>query len=133
MKDCAPGDTLIAKGDKFNLLQFPKNEIEKRKMENILYASTIGCLMYAQVCTHPDIAYVVGMLGIYLSNPGMVHWKATKRVMWYLQRTKDFMLTYQRFDHLEIIGYSDFNFADCIDSRRSTTGYVFMLAEGVVS
>ena len=79
MKDCALGDTPIAKGNKFNLLQCPKNEIsKKKKMVNILYASTIGCLMYAQVCTHPDIAYVVGMLGIYLSNPGMVHWKATK-------------------------------------------------------
>ena len=80
MTDCAPGDTPIAKGNKFNLLQCPKNEISKKKnkKENILYASTIGCLMYAQVCTHPDIAYVVGMLGIYLSNPGMVHWKATK-------------------------------------------------------
>ena len=62
--------------------------------------------MYAQVCTLPDIAYIVGMLGRYLSNPGMDHWKAAKRVMRYLQRTKDYMLTYRRSDQLEIIGYS---------------------------
>ena len=37
--------------------------------------------MFPQVCTRPDIAFIVGMLGIYLSNPGMDHWKAAKRVM----------------------------------------------------
>jgi len=35
------------------------------------YASTIGSLTYAQVCTCPDIAFIVGVLGRYLSNPGM--------------------------------------------------------------
>ena len=78
MKDCAPKDILIAKGDKFNLLQCPKNEIEKKKMENIFYASVVGSLMYPQVCTRLYIAYVVGMLGRYLSNPRMIHWKAAK-------------------------------------------------------
>ena len=86
------------------------------------YASAVGSFMYAQVCTRPDIAYIVGMLGRYLSNPSMDHWKKTKRVMWYLQRTKDYMLTYQRSSHLEIMGYSDSNFVGCLDSRRSTSG-----------
>ena len=43
------------------------------------------------------------------------------------------MLTYRRYDHLEIIRYSDSNFVGCIDNRRSTSSYVFMLAEGVIS
>ena len=43
------------------------------------------------------------------------------------------MLTYQRSDHLEIIGYSDSDFVGCIDSRRSIVSYVFMLAEGAIS
>ena len=72
------------------------NEIEKKEMKNISYALAVVNLMYAQVCTRSDIAYVVGKLSRYLSNLGMVHWKATKWVMWYSQRTKDFMLTYQR-------------------------------------
>ncbi|RVX20917.1 Retrovirus-related Pol polyprotein from transposon TNT 1-94 [Vitis vinifera] len=93
----------------------------------------VGSLMYAQVCTHPDIAYIVGMLGKYLSNPSMDHWKKAKRVMRCLQRTKDYMLTYRRSSHLEIVGYSDSDFAGCLDSRRSTLGYIFMLARGVVS
>ena len=84
MKDCAPRDTLIDKVGKFSLLQCPRNEIQKEKVGNIPYALAIGSLMYAQVCTRPDIVYIVGMLGRYLSNPGMVHQKATKRVMRYL-------------------------------------------------
>ncbi|KAL0833912.1 hypothetical protein Bca101_085801 [Brassica carinata] len=63
----------------------------------------------------------------------MDHWKATKRVMRYLQRTKDRMLTYQRSDNMEIIGYSDSDFAGCQDSRKSTLGYVFLLAGGAIS
>ena len=71
--------------------------------------------MYAQVYTRPDIAFIVGMLGRYLSNPAMDHWRATKRVFRYLQRTKDYMLTYKRSDQIEIIGYSGSDFAGCQD------------------
>ncbi|XP_047318733.1 secreted RxLR effector protein 161-like [Impatiens glandulifera] len=96
-------------------------------MQKIPYASAVGSLMYAQVCTRPDIAYIVGVLGRYLSNPGLDHYKATKRVMRYLKRTRSYMLTYQRSDDLEIIWYSDSDFAGCQDSLRSTLGYVFLL------
>jgi len=89
--------------------------------------------MYAQVCTRPDIAFVVRFLGRYLSNPGMQHWKAAKRVMCYLKRTKGYMLTYQKSENLDIIGFSDSDFAGCQDSKRSTYGYIFMLARGAIS
>jgi len=102
-------------------------------MKNISYASTVGSLMYAQVCTRPDIAFSVGVLGRYQSNPGIDHWKATKKVMRYLQGTKDFMLMYKRTNDLEVIGYSDSDFAGCVDSRRSTSDYIFMLAGEAVS
>ena len=75
------------------------NEIEKKEMKNIPYALAVVNLMYAQVCTRSDIAYVVGKLSRYLSNLGMVYQKAAKWVMMYLQRTKDFLFTYQRYDH----------------------------------
>lgn len=113
--------------------QCPKNDLEIKEMQKIPYSSAIGSLMYAQVCTRPDIAYIVGMLGRYLSNPGMDRWKAAKRVMQYLQRTKDYMLTYRRSDQLEIIGYSDSDFAGCQDSRRSTSCYIYLLAGGAIS
>ena len=76
-------------------------------MENIPYASIVGSLMYAQTCTRPDISFAVGMLGRYQSNPGLDHWKATKKFLRYLQGTKDHMLTYWRSSHLEVIGYTD--------------------------
>ena len=110
MHDCKPGDTPVAKGDKFSLSQCPKNNFEIQEMQQIPYVSAIGSLMYAQVCTRPDITYIVGMLGRYLSNPGKDHWIAAKSVMRYLQRTKDYMLTYRKLDQLEIIGYSDSDF-----------------------
>ena len=53
--------------------------------------------------------------------------------MRYLQGTKDYMLMYRWNDNLEVIGYSDSDYAGCIDSRKSTSGYVFMLAVGTVS
>ena len=63
----------------------------------------------------------------------MDHWKAVKRVMRYLQKTKDYMLTYRRLDQLEIIGYSDSDYAGCQDSRRSTSCYIYMLSRGAIS
>ena len=61
MHDCKPSDTLVAKGDKFSISQCPKNNFEIQEMQQIPYASAIGSLMYAQVCTRLDIAYIVGM------------------------------------------------------------------------
>ncbi|KAG8483132.1 hypothetical protein CXB51_022089 [Gossypium anomalum] len=113
MQNCRPGDTPVTKGDKFSLTQCPKSNLEIQEMQKIPYASAVGSLMYDQVCTRPDIAYIVGMLGRYLTNPGIDHWIAAKRVMRYLQRTKDYMLTYKKSDLLEVIGYSDSDFAGC--------------------
>ncbi|XP_033516008.1 secreted RxLR effector protein 161-like [Nicotiana tomentosiformis] len=102
-------------------------------MKDIPYASLIGSLMYALVCTRPDIAFAVRMLGRYQSNPGLDYWKADKRVLRYLQGTKDFKLTYKYSDSLEVIGYSDSNLGGCKDTDKSTSGYIFLLAGGVVS
>jgi hypothetical protein len=84
MKNYKPGNILVAKGDKFSLDQCPKIKLEKLEMHQIPYASLIGSLMYAQVCTRPDITYITGMLGRFLSNSGLNQWKAAKRVLRYL-------------------------------------------------
>ena len=123
----------IMKGDKLSLNQCPKNDLENESMKNIPYASVVGSLMYAQVCTRPDIAYAVGVLGRYQSNPGVDHWRAAKKVMRYLQGTKDYMLMYRHTDNLDLVGYSDADFAGCVDSRKSTSGYIFIMAGGAVS
>lgn len=96
-------------------------------MKSIPYAYAVGSLMYAQTCTRSDISFVIGMLGQYQSNSGMDHWKALKKVLRYLQGTKDYMLTYRRSHQLEVISCSD------VDSRKSTFGYLFQLVIGAVS
>ena len=73
------------------------------------------------------------MLGRYLSNPGSQHWKAAKKVLRYLQGTKDLMLTYQRSNILDVVGFCDAHFAGCIDDKKFTMGYIFMMAGGAVS
>ena len=82
--------------------------------------------MYAQVYTYTDIAFVVSVLGRYLSDPSQSHWKATEKVLRYLQGTKDLMLTYWRTDTLEVVGFSDSDYAVCVDNKKSTFGYIFI-------
>ena len=108
MHSCSSCVAPIQKGDKLSKSQCPQDENERVEMEKVPYASSVGSLMYAQVCTHPDIAFAVNALERYLSNPGLNHWKAVKKVMRYLQGTKDYMLTHKRSDQLEVTGYSDF-------------------------
>ena len=94
MKLCSSGKAPIVKGDRFSKGQYPHNDIERDHIKVVPYPSVVGSLMYAQVCTRPNIAFVVGVLGRYLSDPGQNHWKAAKKVLRYLQGTKDLMLTY---------------------------------------
>ncbi|KAK7321173.1 hypothetical protein VNO77_31533 [Canavalia gladiata] len=114
MKDCSPNVAPVVKGDRFNLNQCLKNEFEREQIKNISYASAVGSL-------------------IYQSNPGIDHWRAAKKVIRYLQGMKDYMLMYRHSDNLEVIGFSDSNFVGCVDSRKSTSGYIFMLAGGAIS
>ncbi|KAL5573469.1 hypothetical protein UlMin_023066 [Ulmus minor] len=133
MEKCSSSVVLIQKGNKFSLMQCPKNELERIQMEGIPYASIVGSLMYAQTCTRPDISLVVRVVGWYQSNPGLDHWKAAKKVLRYLQGMKDPMLTYRRSSHLEVIEYLDSDYAGCIDKRKSTFSYLFLLAGGAIS
>ncbi|XP_070026086.1 secreted RxLR effector protein 161-like [Nicotiana sylvestris] len=133
MQDCRPGVAPVVKGDKLSKDQCLKNDVEMRIMKDVPYASVVGCLMYIQVCTRPDIAFAINMLGRFSSNPGWAHWVAAKKVMRYLQRTKDFMLVYKKVDDLDLLVYSDSDFAGCQDTMKSTSGYIFMLGGGSIS
>ena len=81
MQNCSSSVAPIVKWDIYCELQCPKNDLKKKQMDKIPYASTVGSIIYAQVCTRPDIAYVIGMLGRYQSNPGIDHWKTIKKVL----------------------------------------------------
>nr|GEW28416.1 zinc finger, CCHC-type [Tanacetum cinerariifolium] len=58
------------------------------------YSRVMGCLMYSMTCTRPDIAFVVGKLSRYTSNPGTQHWQAIQRVLKYLKKTIDYRLVF---------------------------------------
>ena len=132
MQNCNPIDTPIAKGGELCNKMCPTTPQEKNYMEKVPYASAIGSLMYAMLCTRPDICYAVGLVSRYQSNPGQAHWKAVKRILRYLKGTMDYALNYQESD-LQLVGYTDTNWASDHDERKSTSGYVFLFGNGVIS
>ena len=56
-----------------------------------------------------------------MSNSGIIHYQAFKKVFRYLQGTKDHMLTYRRINSLNVVGFSDADFKGCVDDKKSTT------------
>jgi len=78
-------------------------------MKKNSHASVVGSLVYAQLCTRPYMAYVVGVWGRYQSISSADRWKASKKMMRYLQGIKNVMLIYKQTDNLEVISYFDFH------------------------
>ena len=100
------------------------------------YQAIIGGVMFAMICTRPDIAYAVNSLAQFASDPSPVHVQALKRVLRYLRGTVHRRITYTGTgapdSQPRLTGYSDASWgggAGC----RSVTGYAFMLAGGVIS
>jgi len=129
MKNNSSGNTPVVKGDK--IASTPMSKEWSTKKENERYPIFI-CSWDYQVCNRPDVAHIVGKLDRYMCNPGIDCWKAAKKVIWYLQRIKDYMLTYRRSYQLQLIGYTDSDFAGCITCKKSTSGCVFLMVRWAV-
>jgi hypothetical protein len=99
------------------------------------YQRAIGALMHPMLATRPDIAYAVAALGRHTVNPGEDHQRALDRVFQYLCVTKDWQLVFQRgsSDGTALVGYADADWANDVNDRKSTSGYVFMLGGGAIS
>ena len=106
------------------------SENEKPTVDKTEYQAAVGSLMYAMLGTRPDLAYAVGLVSQFASNPSQQHWKAVKRIFRYLRGTTDFGITYGETPHglkqPELIGYSDADWASSHD-RKSTGGFIFGL------
>jgi hypothetical protein len=115
--------------------QSPESQEDKDEMAKIPYAHAVGSLMYLAISTRPDIAYSVGVLSRFSSNPGMAHWKAVKHLFRYLQSTSDYKLTYAPDPSSPSLftTYSDADYAGCKDSGRSTGSFVVKMGTGAVS
>ncbi|KAH9792396.1 hypothetical protein KPL71_004098 [Citrus sinensis] len=119
-------------GITFSKDQSPKTSEEIERMRRVPYADAVGSLVYAMLCTRPDICFAVGMVSRYQFNPGPQYWTAVKHIIKYLKRTKNYMLVYSG-DELIPVGYTDSDFMSNKDSRKSTSGYVFTLGSGAIS
>lgn len=133
MEDCKAVSTPMDPGVKLSKDMSPQTDEEIQEMANIPYQKAIGSIMYLMTGTRPDLAYSVGVVSQFMANPGIQHWKALKRIFRYIQSTKDLCLTYQKTDKDYLYGYSDADYAGCIDTSRSTSGYAFMLGEAAIT
>ena len=111
----------------------PTTVEDREKMKDVPYASAIGYIMYAMLCTRPNVCLAISLAGRYQSNPGVDHWKAVKNILKYLKRTKDMFLVYGGDKELIVNGYVDASFDTDPDDSKSQTGYVFILNGGAVS
>jgi hypothetical protein len=102
-------------------------------VERTPYRSLVGSLMYIAVGTRPDILYAVGRLSAFLDCYRLEHWEAAIHVVQYLKGTRTLGLTLGGSNNLELIGYSDSDYANCIKTSRSVAGYCFTLGLGMIS
>ena len=102
-------------------------------MSRIPYASTIGSIMYAMLCTRLDVAHALSITSRFQQDPGEKHWSAVKGILKYLRRTKDYFLVYGGQEELVIQGYADAAFQTSQQDSRSQSGFVFVLNGGAVS
>ena len=133
MDQAKKGFLPVLQGVKLSHTQCPTTAEDREKMKDVPYASAIGSIMYAMLCTRPDVCLAISLAGRYQSNPGMDHWTAVKNILKYLKRTKDMFLVYGGDKELIVNGYVDASFDTDPDDSKSQTGYVFTLNGGAVS
>jgi hypothetical protein len=115
----SPGEKVVRDGEPLDRAKYP-------------YSELVGNLLYLRVCTRPDIAQAVRVLARYMSAPTEAHWRQALGVVRYLAVTATCGLTYESGGP-ELRAYCDADYAGDIDSRRSTTDYVFVMHGGAVS
>ena len=134
MEDCKPLAIPLDSNSKLLRDMNPQIPEEIEAMKNVPYQSVVGSLVYAMIGTRVDIAYAVGVISQYMANPGPQHWIAVKRIFRYLKGTLDHVLQYGGSSlSLQVVGYCNADYVGDIDTRRSTTGYAFLLVGGVIS
>lgn len=126
MENC---NAVATPGDTNKLL----HDFADSKASKYPYEEAVGSLMYSSVGTRPDITHAVGMASRYLEKPTIAHENAVKRIFKYLKNTINFGILYSNGNKFQLIGYSDADHAGDIETRRSTSGYVFKYNDGIIS
>ena len=130
MQDCKPVATPIDPNQNFVKLM---DDEESIGLED--YQALIGCLTYAMTISRPDLATAVGIMSKFMSKPGQSHWKGVKRVQRYIKRSLNVGLKFDASNQtsVDVIGFTDADWAGDIIERKSTSGYVFQICGGAVS
>jgi transposase InsO family protein len=110
-----------------------RTEADKEAMQYIDYRHTVGQLLFMSLHSRPDLSAAVAIASRFVHNPGMTHWSAVKRIIRYIKGTIDHGIVLGGDTQLKLEGFSDADWANDIDSRRSRTGYSFFLGDGCVS
>lgn len=112
--------------------QNPFTNKEKEEMDKVSYASVVGSLMYAMVCTWLDIAYSVGVVSRFISNLGKEHWTIVKEIFRYLHGAFKICLCFEDTKPM-LVGYTNPDIVGDVDSRKSTLGYLITFTGGTMS
>ena len=101
-------------------------------VNNTLYRQLIQCFLYL---THnrPELYYAVSVVSRYMDQPHEVHWRSAKRILNFVQGTRTHGIFYKAKSDLDLIGFTDSDWAGDNTDQNSTLGYVSMLAEGPIS
>ena len=134
MENCNSVKTPIDYNHSLSKDECPSTLSEVSEIADKPYLSLIGALRYLADGTRPDIAYAVGVLARFASNPGIAHWTAAQRVLRYLQGTKHYGLVYRQQDASEpFVTYSDADLGGDKSSGKSTTGYTVLMCGAAIS
>ena len=117
---------------KLSSKQIPSSEKKIEEMRKVPYASAMSSLMYAMVCTRPDIAHAIGVVSRFLSNSSKEHWAAVKWIFRYLRVTFKICLCFGT-DKPMLVGCIDADMVGDVDSKKSTSGYLITFSGGIVS
>lgn len=126
MSDCKPIDTPMIANCFLSKKDVAKTEEKIIEVSKLPYSELIGSLLYLAT-RRPDISYPVSFLSRFLSSYGIGHWKAAKRVLRYLKSTSSKGLRYVNEATEDLIMFSDASFGDCMDTRRSTSGFTGLI------
>ena len=133
MSEAKKGLLPLSHGIRLSETQSPSTSDERSRMSRILYASAIGSIIYAMICTRPDVAFAISLTSRYQANPGESHWAAVKTILKYLRRTKEMFLVYGGEEELVVKGYADVSFQTDRDDCRSQSEFVYVMNGGAVS
>jgi histone deacetylase 1/2 len=127
--------------DKCKSIDTPLSSVEKLSItkgkalgedDSTRYRSLVGALQYLTL-TRPDIAFAVNKVCWFLHAPTTSHWSAVKRILRYIRGTMNLGLKIALSKSMMISGFSDADWAGCIDDRRSTGGFAVYLGSNLVS